>query len=104
MNSTMTSNDICARVRARWSGLLPAPLVPRADHNISLTIFGGCERLARTIKDSADRPLLITEIDNKAPVAGRIDLTHADYAGILIDTYKLPGAIVTNAESPVVFK
>lgn len=100
--STLTSSDICARVRALWVAMLPQPLVARAEHNIALTIPAGFERLARAVKDTADRQLLVIEIV-KAPVAGKLDLTHADFNGILIDTYRMPGAINTSAVSALVF-
>lgn len=101
--STITTNDICGRVRSLWAPLLAQNLVPRADHNIGLAIWAGMERLAKAIKDSSDRPLLITELTNKTPVLGVIDLSTATYANFLIDTFRLPGAINTSAESAVVF-
>lgn len=100
--STLNSNDICARVRARWAPMLPLPLTARADHNISLVIPGGLERLAHAIRDSADKALLM-KVVNKAPVAGVLDLTQADFAGMFPETFKRPGAITTQAESNLVF-
>jgi len=82
---------------------LPDNLRERADHNIALCIPGGCERLARAVKDTTDRALLTLEITNKAPVDGVLDLTDNAYAAFLIDTFKDPGAITTFAPSSVVF-
>lgn len=101
--SAITSNDICARVRARLGAMLPAALVSRADHNITLTIFGGCERLARAIKDSVDRHLLQKEFA-AVPASGVVDLSVSTYRNVLIDTLRLPGAIVATAEAGTVFK
>lgn len=101
--STITINDICARVRARWGSLVPLTLIPRADHNIALCVYGGCERLGRAVKDSQDRHLLVKEI-NATPIAGVIDLSTATYKNIFIDTYRLPGALRTQTESAAVFK
>ena len=101
--STIGTNDFCGRVRARWGTLLPLPLVARADHNIALCIFGGLERLARAIKDTADRHLLVREI-NATPAAGVIDLSTSTFDGVLIDTLKTPGAITTQADTAAVFK
>jgi len=84
--------------------MLPQDQIPRADHNIALTITAGMERMARAVKDSADRALLIIELVNKAPVAGRIDLSTGTYANILIDTLRLEGAINTHAPSSATFK
>lgn len=101
--STISTADICARVRARWAQMLPIPMINRADHNISLCVFGGCERLARVVKDSADRNLLIREIANQAPVAGVLDLTDVAFANYLTDTYRREGAIRTTTPSAVTF-
>lgn len=100
--STLDSNNICARVRARWGNLIPESLRVRADFNIALSIFSGMERLGRVIKDSSDRPLLVVDI-SATPTDGRIDLTGADFAYTFIDTLKLPGAIDTAAESALTF-
>ena len=101
--STLSSIDVCARVRARWIVSLPDHLRDRVDHNIALCIPGGCERLARSVKDTTDRRLLTLTIENEAPDAGVIDLTHADFASMLIDTFRQPGAINTFAPSSTVF-
>lgn len=83
--------------------MLPASLVSRADHNIALTIFGGCERLGRAIKDTADRHLLQKEFV-AVPASGVVDLSGATYRNVFIDTLKLPGAIVATAEAATTFK
>lgn len=100
--SVITTNDICARVRARWGAQLPLAMIPRANHNITLCIFGACERLAKAVKDSTDRHLLVRDI-NATPSSGVIDLSTATFKNVLIDTYKLDGAIRTQAESSVTF-
>lgn len=82
--------------------MLAQPLIPRADHNISLTIPGACERLAKAVRDSTDRHLLIKVVE-KAPVAGVIDLTHGDFAGVFTDTFRAQGAINTAGVSTAVF-
>jgi len=99
--SSLTTDDVLARVRARFD--VPLALVPRAEHNIALCIAGGLERLGRAVKDSLDRHLLITSL-NATPAAGVIDLSTATYRNILIDTFKLPGGITTQAELSTVFK
>lgn len=101
--STISTNDITARVRARLGVTLPLAAIPRADHNIALCVFGACERLGKAVKESGDRHLLIKEI-NATPTSGVIDLSTATFKNVFIDTYRTPGAVVTQAESSVVFK
>ena len=100
--SVLGTNDICARVRAQWPGAIPLAAIPRADRNIALCIFGACERLGKAIKESKDRHLLIKEI-NATPATGVIDLSTSTYENIFTDTFKIPGAIYTQAESSTVF-
>lgn len=90
--SSITSNDIVHRVRARWKDEIPRQAIARADHNIGLCIYGGLERLGLVIKDSEGRQFLMKEI-TKTPTSGVIDLTHADFNGIFIDTLKRPDAV-----------
>jgi hypothetical protein len=98
--STITSDDVIQRVRARW-GDLARNDIARAENNIGLCIWGGLERLGRVIKDSEDRQLLMKEI-TKAPTLGVIDLSHSDFNGVLIDTLARRGAVrLADASMPV---
>lgn len=102
--SAITSNDISARVRARWAAMLPITLIARADHNIALTIFAGMERLVRSVRETTDRALVTREVTNQSPVAGKLDISVAAFNQFLVDSFKMPGAINTNADSALVFK
>lgn len=101
--STATVNDICARVRARLNMFLPLPLVNRADENISLLIYGGLERLALALKDSAQRHLVMTTVDASS-VSGVVDLTASVFNNVYPDTIKDDGAVTLQSESAAVFK
>jgi hypothetical protein len=101
--SALTTNDICARVRAQLGAVLPLTALPRADHNISLCIWSGLERLARSVRPTTDRHLLTCEI-NVTPASGELDLTAAGFAGVFLDTLTLPGSVTAQAESAAVFK
>lgn len=101
--SVMSSNDVIQRVLAKYKFIPPALMRTRVETNIIFCIYGAQERLGRAIKDSTDRHKLQKKI-TKAPVAGVIDLTHADFNSIFIDTFKLPGSIRTSAENAMTFK
>jgi hypothetical protein len=84
--SSLTLDNLAEVVRNRLG--LPPNEVPR----LKTLVNGALQSLAYKVSRRGDRALLVVEI-NKAPVAGKIDLSVADFDAILIDTYRMEGAV-----------
>lgn len=95
--STLVADDIAEVVRGRLG--LSANDVPR----LITLIPGALQSLAYKVSRRGDRSLLVVEID-KTPVSGEIDLSDVAFDAILIDTYRMEGAIATQDEANVIFQ
>lgn len=95
--SSLTIDTIGVLVRRRVN----APVSDRP--RFETMVNDALKALARRVSLRPDRALLVVSI-NKTPSSGKIDLSDAAFAAILIDTYKIEGAIATQAETDTVFQ
>lgn len=84
--SSLTLDALAETARNRLN--LPPNDVPR----LKTLVNGALQSLANKVARRGDRALLVVEID-ATPSGGKIDLSDSDFDAILIDTYRMEGAI-----------
>lgn len=92
----MTLDDVAETVRNRLG------LAVNEKPRIKTLVNGALQSLAYKLAYSSSRGLLVVEI-NKTPVLGKIDLSDAAFAGILIDTYQMEGSITKQNDDGTTF-